>query len=255
LIRTKTDLLSINSNLTEKLNHLVKTIDYIHPKDGVGLYVSPRSSQLIHFPFPVSLKVKAGNTFDSRDLLYFIHSVITYHILSLSRNTIRLFKAKGEELIEVKTADFPLHYEETYDYSKTIRGTSFGDNSLKGFERDKSNLQNIRFKDFLRKADQLLGKYQNSILPLVVSGDTKEISAFLNVTHYRKNIIGPVDGNYNFEPDFHLGSLAWKEVQNYFRNQNDVLLASLRELVGKEMIATGIEDILRAAKEGKNICK
>jgi hypothetical protein len=242
------------NDMVEKMDELISKIDFVHSKDGIGIFVSPRISKLVPFSFPVRKKIKAGDAFDSRDLIYNRNTIIDYCVLSISKKNIQLFKAKGEDIQEINNGDFPLHYEETYEYSKPSRATSFeGSGVLKGFERDKSVLEDIRLKDFLRTADHLLEKYLNTNTPLVVAGGTKEIADYLEITQFEKRIIAEVKGNYNFNGDKQLAGLAWKEVQNHFKDQNEILVSNLQELVGKGMIAIGIEKVWKAAREGKGL--
>ncbi|MBK9637636.1 MAG: hypothetical protein IPO63_07400 [Bacteroidetes bacterium] len=246
---TENDVESIIQNIDET----VEKIDYIHSKDGVGIFVSPNVARLIIFPFPVIEKINIGTAFDSRDLLYYVNTIFDYCVLSVSKKYIHLYTGKGEELKEVKNEDFPINYEETYEYSKPSRGTSFSSSTLKEFERDKSVLQELRFVDFLKTADHLLNKNVSQHVPLIVSGGKKEISDFLGITQNMKRIIGKVVGNYNFNGDLQLAGLSWMQIQNHLKNRNENLLSNLRELVGNEMVALGIEEILKAANEGKGL--
>jgi hypothetical protein len=248
----KKEFEKVDSNrLIKNIDELIEDIDYSHSKEGIGIFASPGISKVIKFPFPVVEKVKVGDTFDSRDLLYYVDTIIDYCVLSISKKHIHLYMGKGEDLREVKNEDFPIDYVETYEYEKPSRGTSFG-NTLKEFERDKSVLQEIRLVDFLRTADHSLDKYLNGSMPLVISGGTKEVADFLQVTQHLKSVIGKVVGNYNFNGDLKLAGLAWEEVQNHFRNKNKIIISNLHEL-SIEMLASGVEKVWEAAKEGKGL--
>jgi hypothetical protein len=240
-------------NIIQSIDKEAEKIDYIHPKDGIGIFVSPYITKTVKFPFPVIEKIKVGAVFDSRDLLYQVYTIIDYCVLSISKKYIHLFKGKGEELFEIKNEDFPIDYQETYEYEKTSRGTSFSDNALKAFERDKSVLQEVRLVDFLKTADHLLEKYINSHVPLIVSGGAKELADYLQVTKHKKRIIGKVTGNYAFNGNVQLANLSWMEVKQYIKNKNKILLDNLHELIGKNMVVTGIIEVWKAANEGKGL--
>lgn len=241
------------TKLIKNIELLVDQIDYTHSKEGIGLYVSPNTAKLVKFPFPVIEKIKADTVFDRRDLLYYSNTIIDYCILSISKKHIQLFNAKGEEIIELKNEDFPIDYKETYEYEKSSRGTSFGNSAFKDFERDKSVMEEIRLTDLLRKADQLLTKYVNDHIPLIISGGKKEVRDFLKITSQKKRVIGKVIGNYNFNGDTRLAALSWQQVEAYQKKQNDTHLLNLYELVGKDQLAVGIEEVWKAAKEGKGL--
>lgn len=239
-------------NMIKEIDKVVEKIDFSHSKDGIGIYISPYTSQVVEFPFPVKEKFKVGNAFDCRDLLYYLNSIVDYFVLSISKKHIHLFKGKGEEFREVKNKDFPLNYEETYEYSRSSRGTSFG-NALKSFEKDKSVLQEVRVIDFLRTADHHLDKYIDGEIYLVVSGGKKEIADYIQITKHKKQIIGKVVGNYNFNGDIQLEHLSWKEVKAYLNDTNRGIISNLKELSGREMVAIGIEEVWEAANEGKGL--
>jgi hypothetical protein len=239
-------------SVMEKLDEMVNKIDFLHTKDGIGIFVSPSLSKLIVFPFEVAEKVKVDAIFDSRDLLYYSNSIIDYAVFSISKKYLKIFNGKGDELIEIKSGDFPMVYEEEYEYATPSRGNSFG-NTLKAFEKDKSILQEIRLVDFLRSADELLDKYIDRNLPIVVAGGKKEIADYLSVSAHKHQIIATVVGNYGFNGDGQLANLAWNQVQNYLKNQHETLLSNLHELLGKELISIGIKEVWEAAKEGKGL--
>ena len=235
----------------KKLDDLAESIDFTHLEDGIGLYVSPNISKLVIFPFPVIEKVKVGNTFEIRDLLYYQNTILDYSILSISKRHIHLYDAHEKKLTEVKNKEFPINYEETYEYARPTIGTSFSNSSLKGFERDKSVIEEIRLVDFLRIADDLLDKYIGKDSPLIISGGKKEIADYMQITNNAKRIIGKITGNYNI--DKQLANLAWNYVHDYLTHQNQLLLENIRELFGVEMLAVGLEDVWKAATEGKGL--
>lgn len=240
-----------NKQLIKSIDELVHDIDYLHSKDGIGIFASAGITKVIKFPFPVVEKIKVGDTFDTRDLLYYADTVSDYYVFSISKKHLHLYMGKGEDLREIKNDDFPINYEESYEYSKPSRGTSFG-NTLKDFEKDKSVVQEMRLIDFLRTADPLIGKYVNDKIPLVISGGSKEVADYLQITQHTKKIIGKVIGNYNFNGDMKLASLSWEEVQNYFKNRNKTIISDLHEL-GKDMLASGVEKVWKTAQEGKGL--
>src|SRR5689334_12480494 len=47
----------ITTLLKQKLDELVSSIDFLHNKDGIGLYVCPSVTKVVKFPFAVKEKV------------------------------------------------------------------------------------------------------------------------------------------------------------------------------------------------------
>lgn len=241
------------SNVLQKLDEYLIDIDNNHNKEGLGIYVSNNFSKLIKFPFPVNYKIKIGKTFESRDLLYFLETVFNYHVLSITHKHIRMFKGFGEELEEVTDGTFPLDYFDNYEYASPTRATSFSSNVVKEFEKDKSILQQIRLKDFLRKADQLLLSYLSDNSPLIIAGGTKEISEYFELSHFQKQIIGRIKGNYNYNGNIQLANHSWEVVNNYLNNHNKELISALHELKGKNLVMSGIVDVWKCANAGMGL--
>jgi hypothetical protein len=117
-------------------------------------------------------------------------------ILTLSRKKISLIRVANSHPIEIDDPAFPMTYSEEYEYSKSSAGTSFG-YSLKGFEKDKSVLTEVRFMTFLRGVDERLKPYLKKDVPLVIAGVKKELGDFEKITHHKDRIVGSVHGSYS----------------------------------------------------------
>ena len=73
----------------------------------------------------------------------------------------------------------------------------------------------------------------------------------MSITHYKKSIVGKVTGNYHFNGDTQLTNLSWEQIKSYLKHENRGIFGNLRELTGKEMVATGLNEIWKAANDGK----
>ncbi|MBA3705290.1 MAG: hypothetical protein H0W84_05155 [Bacteroidetes bacterium] len=101
--------------LVQRLDNLIKEIDFNHTLDGIGIYVSLRISKIIDFPFSVKEKIKIGNSFDIRDLLYDLHTIINYKVLSITKKNIKLFELVGNEMVAIG-------FEEVWKAAKEGKG-------------------------------------------------------------------------------------------------------------------------------------
>lgn len=171
--------------ILKHIDEVSETVDYVHSKDVIGIFVSQHTAQAIQFPFTVTKKIKVGTAFDTRDILYFKEHFINYLVLTISKKYIHLYKGNGEVLQEIADGNFPITYTETYEYARSSQSNSFANNTQKNFERDKTVMQEIRLVEFLRTADSALEKYIDH-LPLIVSGGKKELADYLSVTLYKK---------------------------------------------------------------------
>ena len=246
--KNKSDSNAVIQNIEE----IAQQIDYTKCEKGIGIFASPTTAKLIYFPFPVVEKIKVGDAFETRDLLYFLDNIIEYYVLSLSKDKIQLFKGKGEELLELVNEDFPVFSHESYENLEPIQGASYF-NSLHDYVNDKPVIHAIQQDVYLRKADQALNKYIFKNTPLVVSGGRKEIADYLLNGEHKEQVVGKLAGNYNFNGDLQLSTLAWIQIRHHIKNKNEILLSFLHELDTNDMIAIGVEEVWKAAKVGNGL--
>ena len=185
--------------LMDAIDEIYDTIDFSHNSDGLGIYISSDIKLAVQFPFTVEEKVMVGDSFEIRDLLYKENYSVPYLVILVSKNHIRLYKGLLDELEEIIDESFPLTYEEEYVYNSPSRGTPFtGHTTVRNFEKEKSSLEEIRFKQFYQKADKLLNKYIISASPVILLGVEKDVAWFEKVSVHVKNLIHTIDGNYDY---------------------------------------------------------
>ena len=238
--------------LLKTMDTLYQTIDFTHNLDGLGLYVSPNIKLLVQYPFPVEEKVMAGNNFEIRDLLYKVNYAVPYYVLMLTEKGSRLFEGRWDNLFEIKDNNFPMEYEDDFVYAKPAHSASYaGYSHVKGFEKDKSELEAIRFRDFCRKTDKLLDKYLINDTPLLLTGVEKELALFDSITNHSKNIADKITGSYNYSNEKQLADIAWPAIYHYFKKERTKLVKEFAEKIGEGHGVTGIQDIWNATQEGR----
>jgi len=237
--------------LLQSLDELYHNIDFKNNSKGIGLFVSKQTKQFRNFYFDVKERVMISNEFDIRDWLYQIYYLTPYFLVLISEKEAKLFFGQINEVTEVKDRHFPLHYREEYDYHKPSRGSSFLKHSfVKELERDKSGLEEIHFRNFLREIEEALNNYASDRTPIIVCGTEKDIAYFKQITH-NKDIVGKIQGNYNHTSWHELGSLAWKVMKKHLDEEKKRIVAGIMEKSMNGVITTGIYDIWKAVQEGR----
>lgn len=239
--------------LAAKAEAIGGSIDFLHSENALGIYISPKIAQLIRFTFPVEESIHIGPDFRIRELLYDLQNVPEYYVLSVTQKSIRLYQACGKSLSEITDDRFPLIYTETYEYNEPSRGSSYGVNNVKEFEKDKSDLKLIRLKDLLKKADQGLRLYSAENRPLVVAGGAKETDAFMQITENGACIIGRAIGHYEPEGMLMLSEVVWQQVLANASRIKSEKLSELDEMLGRNTLASGLRKVWKAAMEGKGL--
>jgi hypothetical protein len=234
------------------LDELTMNIDYLHNSEGIGLFVSPSISQIVKFPFPVKERIIIGDSFEIRDVLYLENSMRSFYVLSITEKDLRLFRGNGEVLQEIHDKNFPVHIVEEYEYARPNIANSYGF-GLKNTEKDKSIVEEERLIAEMKKADKKLGEYLKEDKPLLINGVTKELGYFMKISTHKKNIKGKVLGNYSYADSSELGKLAYEEIKSFLDAEENKTLERLSEAVGRKLAASGIEEVWKAANEGKGL--
>ena len=167
--------------LRQSLDELYNQIDFNHNTAGIGLFVSPVVKQLVHFFFPVKEKVVIGSSFEIRDVLYQTNYARRYFTLMLSEKEARLFEGRLVSLLEITDHNFPKKYVDDYIYAHPARDSSSDGNAfVRVFEKDKSQLEEIRYQHFAGEVGDVLKDYLINDTPLILAGAKKDLSYFEN---------------------------------------------------------------------------
>lgn len=238
--------------LIQAMNELYKQIDFKHVTAGIGLFVSANVKKLVHFFFPVTERVMIAKSFDTRDLLYESYYDTPYIVLSLSQKEVKLFNARLNRLITIIDQHFPKKNTAEYEYSRPNRGKAYAGHSfLKDIEKDKSEMEAVRLKSFFRETDELLNNYASNEVPLIITGEKKDLAFFRQVTTHEQDIACTIPGNYAIYNEQELGALTWKAIKLFLDNRKEKLVRDFKEKVGEGTGLTGIEKCWKAVQEGK----
>ena len=239
--------------LISKVYEIANSIDFnFHSRSkGLGIFVSSDTTKIVHFPFDVKEKMVIGSNFETRDIILADSYQLDYWVLCLNERSLRLFKGKGMELIEVKDGDFPTEFVDDFDEPKPSRGSSYS-YSLKGV-KDKSLVKEERFTAFLRIIDKKLQSYLDIKSKIILSGVKKNINYFEKISEHNNKIIAKVDGNHDYENLKIFSDLLWDQVMNYLANENEKIFKQFVEAFDTGWTAWGIESVWKAAKEGKGL--
>jgi len=241
--------------LQQAVDELYDRIDFNHNAKGLGLFVSGNIKESVQFFFPVKEKVIIGRSLEVRDLLYQAYYSHPYYTLLLTEKEARLFEGRLNHLLEIKDDNFPRKNVDDYVYTRPTRGSSFVGNAfVKEYERDKSQLEELRYQHFCGLVEEGLKHYlTNSNIPLIIAGAKKDLSYFRMVTRQTKNIIDEVEGNYSYVTITALGGLVWEVLRAHLDKVKQQLIREFDEKVGERRGVSGIHEIWKAAKEGKGL--
>ena len=238
--------------LLQSLDDQLEAIDFVHNTEGIGLYISPGVKVIVHFPFPVEEKIMVDNNFEIRDLLYKLNYDQPYYVLMLTEKEAKLFEGSWNNLSEIKGDHWPWKYEDEYVYSKPARSSSFaGHAHVKIFEKDKTELEHIRFTNFFREIDKKLNDYLMNNTPLIILAPERENSLFEKISMHRKNIIHKIHGSYGYENLKSISDIVWPGMYEHLQTERKQLINEFKEMIGEHRGISGIQSVWEATKEGK----
>ena len=237
------------------IEDLVEQIDFNRNKDGIGVFVSPHIKKLVKFPFPVSKKIIVNKLFHLHDLLYLENYSATYYLLDISKKENRLFRGAMDQLEEIRDENFPREITEEYEYNKpSPSSSSAGYAHVKGFEKDKTEVQQIRLKSVFHDLDKSLVKYLvTKEVPLILCGPERDISLFKSVTNHLDNIAASITDNQQRSSMHDKEISAWLQIKAFIDRQKLKLIDEFKEKVGAGLAVYGIEEVWKAANEGKGL--
>lgn len=218
---------------------------------GLGIFLSQEHLAFILFPFAVKYKIKLGNDFEIRDLLYLKQYSAPYYIVNPSKKGVHLFKGELSELEEIIDGRFPLGYHDDFEYARASIADASA-SSLKGFEKGKNEITEIRLKAVFREADALLPSYLARDGALLMAGTQKMISLFHAVTAHNKQVICKIYGSFSEENIGKLREAAWEAFVRYRKNDIASIVQNLDEKNNGQVVE-GLHDAWIAANEGKGL--
>lgn len=237
--------------LLKGLAELPDEITFNHNWEGIGLFVSNKVKLWMPFYFPVQEKSTIDDAFATRDLRYQDFYMLPYHVLLLSKDEARLFEGMFDELTEITDAHFPVKFEDDFEYSRPSRGLTYEGHAVtKDFERDKSQLVELRVEKFLQQVDDLLKLYLTEYDPLVLSGTEKELSYFSGATAHT-NVAGNLYGNYFYLSIPTLGESTWRLMKNFLQKKKQQVVQQFAEKSGQGQSESGVANCWQATWQGR----
>lgn len=224
--------------ILEKVNQIINEIDLFRMSEGLGIFVNEKNAFYIKFPFKVPQMVVIDDTFESKFLIKQYNRSIEYYFLNLNEKATNLFKGFGEVLEPVQSNDFPYTIEDVVEL-KYDQGTW-------GYE----SAQLERIRQYIRETFKRFKKNVEDNTPLIVSGVTKLVSLFEELTDC-KNLVGKIEGSFNSENLTELGKKANKLIENFLAEQRVKYFNEFRESFGYGKAAFGLLDIWNLANQGR----
>ena len=239
-------------DLFDKMDSLVKSIDFTKTLDTIALFVSDTIAQKFILPGTVSPNVFIDKTFYLKPFLRLLQRTPRYWVLVVNEQPSRLFMGLGSELIEIIEPEknlmgvpqdgFPYEYLGP-DESKAL-AIATGDVDAHYLDEHK--------KTFLRKVDELLNKFiSKDPLPIIAIGEKRTLSAFSEISNHNQRIELTIEGSHSKDSADHIAKLVWPKADAYFQQKQLKKIEEFANSISALKHAFGAEAVWRAAHEGR----
>jgi hypothetical protein len=227
--------------ISDTLDGLVEEIDFEHSLDSVAIFAGDEVAEVHYLPFRLDAEVVIDETFATRNLLFALNRSPRYRVLVLSEKPTRLFEGSHDDLEEVIGSGFP-HANLGPDGTGPVKGTPHGHSAV----RDE------RHREFFREVERRFSPVQTADpLPLVLVGIGRNLAFFREVSKHGGQIVATLEGSHDKTPPHELGKKVWPLVLESILAQKNARLGELEQAVSAGKSASGLEQVWRAAKEGR----
>jgi hypothetical protein len=221
--------------LIHQIKEIAKSINHTYNSEALAIYVNKEYSTFYKLPFKTEPRVIIDSTFATRDLIKTLNRGISYYVLSLSNNEAKLYEGFRDSLTE--------SIEEGFPFTNEIKNNN---NPSDSFSIDNQT------REFFNKVDKAFSIiYKNHNLPLVLLSAERNIAFYKEIADHNHNIIAEIHGNFINESAHDLGKKIWQEVSDALNVQRLKWVDALAQAVNANKFAQDINEIYKAAKEGR----
>ncbi len=226
--------------ITDKINEIIEGIDLNHLLDGLAIFVNSKFSRKYLFQFPVKERAAVDNTFLTRDIVFAINRTQPYYVLVLGDKMTKIFNGVRDNLNEIVYNGFPVHNK----FRQMLENTE----EIHTNDRLSDNIEKKR--NYFREVEKEFKKLNVDSHPFAVAGVEENIGTFKDTTGIN-NLLTSLKGSYDKTSAPELAKLIWPEVKKGFAEIRDKVLKQLDEAISCKKAAMGIDEVWKAANEGR----
>ena len=226
--------------IMDEINNIIGKIDINHLMDGLAIFANKKYSGKFILQFPVKERVAVDNTFLTRDLVFALNRSQLYYVLVLGDKAAQVYSGVRDNLTELKTGSFPVYnkFRQMLDEADTTHTN----------DRLEDNIEKAR--NYFREVDREFKKLNTDSHPAALAGVEGNIRIFREVSSGYE-ILAELKGSYDKSSASELGIIVWQEVKKGFAEKRKKVLEQLDDAVGSKKAAFGIDEIWKAANEGR----
>ncbi len=229
--------------------------------EGLGIFLAGNGPQFCPAPFEVAQMAVVGERFHLKPLLPMLDSTARFHILALSQNTVRLFRASRYDLAEVELSDVPSDFDEAMRFVDSERHLEFhtgtpgqgsGAKRAAAYHGQGTGGDDREHKTRLLEYCQMIDRGVRKALseatdPLVLAGNEPLLSLYRQANDYRHLSDDAVHGNPEAMSDAELHEQAVQLLGPLFEERRTRDADRYRQVAGSEHASNELATVLPAA--------
>lgn len=216
---------------------------------GIGLYLAPGQSTVVRVPNVPAPRVMVGERFDVVPLLPVLMPDAEFHVLAMSRNHLKLYRATRHSMEQLHLPDLPKNLQDAlwYERRENVGATPVGYGGPSSPDERKE-----MYPRYFQHIDRVLEPALfASGAPMVLAAVEREISGYRAVSHHPRLCKEAVIGNPELLTDSALHERAWEAVQANLQHGTDTVIDRFNELTGTARRSVDVNEILAAAAAGR----
>ena len=214
--------------------------------DGLAIFLAQDQNLIFRLAHPFTARVVTGSRFIVKPLIPLLTVNGIYYIISISRNSVRLFEGTRHGVTEIKVDEMPTNMARAL----TLRGREGERAPHRQWHGDEG--QKTLYRKFFRQIDRALRPYYGDRdEPVVVAGVDYLLHIFHNATSYRGLLREGIPGNPEELSEEVLHARAWPLVEPVLDSPRRQALEQWAALRGTDRVTEDVSTILGAARDGR----
>jgi hypothetical protein len=232
------------------------------PRKGVAVFSAPGFFRAYHLPIDVGERVVVADRFFLRPLMPLYQTRGGFYLLALSLNAVRLFEGRRESLDEIDLAGVvPTSFKDAmgideYDTVVQVHSTSTSSLGRPGMvhghgDNDQEKLKKDVLHYFQAVAKGLGPLLRDKRAPLILAAVQEHFPLYKTANKHPHLLEEGLTGNPDALAPHEIHERAWPVAERFLLRERDEALERFRELRASGRVSSEVEDLVRAAEEGR----
>ena len=234
-----------------------------HTPDGIAVFCAADYFRVISLQRPTPTVAVVADSFHVKPLLRIVQSADRFHVLCISRESVRLLEGNRDELDEIELHnEVPLTVEdvigedlpEPVNRVRTVPGTGAGVAAeLRHGHGARDDVVDQQTERFFRAVDRELQRLHSapSGLPLILAGLPENQSLFRSVSQNNQLLEHGIEGNPDAMSRDELRIQAWKQMEPMYLERLAGFVDQFHAARNVQRASADLSDVAAAAVEGR----